>query len=172
MADGLNQLTTRGSQGIFIVKACLQQVLRGSVLVQLRNLLNVEVQDPLLYFDWIFSIEGVLLVQNIEEAAPQRPNIHLRCEAWSLQYQLGSRVVDVTREIIAFEELLEVVRQANRVEFDDFVRELLNSAGVHVSMNEIVRVHVLECENDLVEHIEYFECCEFLFTEGLPLTHY
>ena len=42
---------------------------------------------------------------------------------------------------------------------------------MHVTIDKVVLVHVLECEHDLVEHIEDLERRELLLAERLPLAH-
>ena len=60
----------------------------------------------------------------------------------------------MTAEVAASQKLFEVVGQADCVEFHDAARELLNPARVHISVNVVFVVQVLEAEHNLLEHIE------------------
>ena len=75
----------------------------------------------------------------------------------------------MAREISSLQQLLEVVRQSNRVELDDAAGELLNSTRMHISVHVAMAMQEVEAEHDLMSHIEHFLEAEVLLAERFPV---
>ena len=108
------------------------------------GLTHVEVEDFLLDHLRIFPVKRIALVEDEVDAAPKCPNVDLLAEAVLLENELGGRIVDVSTEVAASQQLLEVVRQANRVELDNTAREVLDSTRVHIPVDIVLCVEELE----------------------------
>ena len=155
------------------VEACLDKLpdcrlFRVQALF-LTGLVDVEVEDFLFDDLGILAFERVALVEDEVDAATQGPNVNLLAEAALLQDQFGGRVVHMAAKVAPSQQLLEVVGETNGVELDDTASELLNPARVHVPVDVVLRVKVLQGNHDLVQDGESLIGCEGLFAEGLPL---
>ena len=71
-------------------------------------------------------------------------------------------------EVTTSQQLLEVVRQSNRVKLDNAARELLHSAWMNITMNVVLTMKELKGEDDLPDHEECLLLRKVLLAEGLP----
>ena len=75
----------------------------------------------------------------------------------------------MTRKVSSLQQLLEVVRQPDRVELDNTTGELLDSTWVYISMDVVVAVQEIESEHNLVRYVEELLEGKVLLAERLPV---
>lgn len=172
--NGEEELRAGRPDHILEVEAGGDELSDGSPLavhavVHMPVLVHVEIEDLLLDHLGVFALKWVMLVEYVVDAAPQRPDVNFVAEAALFENELRGRVVDMTAEVAAPEEFFEVVRQAHRIELDNAAFELLNSAGMDVSVDVVVRVEELERTDNLVEHVKGLVVGHALLAVGLPL---
>lgn len=74
-------------------------------------------------------------------------------------------------EVISLQELLKVVGQANSVEFNNTILELLNATRMHIPVRDAHGVDVVEAQHDRVHDLEDLLSAQLLLSERLPLTY-
>lgn len=57
-------------------------------------------------------------------------------------------------KVSSFKKLLEIIRQANSIEFDYTPFELLDSARVHISMDVVICMQEVQSEHDRMCDVE------------------
>ena len=68
----------------------------------MAHLLKLEVEDLFLDLSRVFAVEGVLLVDDVVESAPERPDVHFLTQVYLFHDQFGGRVVDVAGKVVPF----------------------------------------------------------------------
>ena len=82
--------------------------------------------------------------------------------------QLWGTVIHMAGEVISLEELLEVVRETNRVKLNA-VFEGLYTRGMDISVRVSHTVQISHALNDLLKVIQHFHSGELSFQVGFPL---
>lgn len=154
--NGLQKLGTRGSNHVLVVETCLNELsdrrcLGIKSVLNLAGLLHVEVEDLVLDHLGVLAFKWIALVEDVVDAAPKGPDVDLLAEDTFLKDEFRCRIIDMTAKVTAPQQLLECVRQPNSVKFHDSALELLNPTWMHVSVNVVLRVHVVESLNYLIE---------------------
>jgi len=72
---GLEQLRTGGSQAVLKVEARLKKVAALLEASNVRNLLELEVDDVSFHFDGVLAVKRILLVQDEVQAAAESPDV-------------------------------------------------------------------------------------------------
>ena len=101
------------------------------------------------------TIEWVPLCCQIIQRAAQRPYIYFVRQVGNIfeivQEDLGSGVVDVAREVMILQQLLEVVRHADEVQLNLATIQMY-SAWVDITEDDAIVVHVDEAERQLPKY--------------------
>lgn len=75
----------------------------------------------------------------------------------------------MSRKVVPFQELLEVVWKPDSVELNDATLELLNAGRVHISVRQALLMNVVEAANHGVHDLQHLLGGKFFLGEGLPL---
>ena len=74
---------------LLVLVGAAARVCGGGLGLLCTHLLQLKVEDLLLDLGGVFPVEGVLLVDDVVERAPQRPNVHFLSQVHLLHNQLG-----------------------------------------------------------------------------------
>ena len=113
------------------------------------------------------TVEEVLLVDPVVDAAAERPDVDLAVEEGDLHDHLWCRVVYVAAEVALLNQLLEVEGHADWVELDARPKAM-EPARVNVSVDDAHLVDVLQGRGGNDQHVEYFRHRKGLLGVGLP----